>query len=74
MPMLLGGSSGSIEKTNEWRGALEQMSTIVTDFGADLAEVILKGGTFKEVMTGALESVATVILAACWRAGHGPVC
>ena len=58
----LGGSSGSIEKTNEWGEALTQISTIVTDFGADLAGVILKGGTFKEVMTGAFESVATVIL------------
>ena len=58
----LAGSSGAIEKTNEWHGALEQVSTIVTDFGSDLAEVILKGGTFKEVMTGAFQSVATVIL------------
>ena len=67
----LGGSSGATEKTNEWGDALTQISTIATDFGADLAEVILKGGSLKEIMTGASRGHSDRRTAACRRAGDG---
>ena len=68
----LAGSSGATQKTDEWKQAMQQVSTAITDFGSDLAELILKGGSFKEIMTGLFESVAKVMkTAACRRTGHG---